>query len=164
MGAGKTSLGKKLASRIGWQHIDLDENVEKNMGLPVHEIFLQHGEEGFRLAEARELENLMVRDRVVVSTGGGTPSFMNGAEKMLGSGLCIWLTASPGLLAQRIRAAKHVRPLVSGVKSQGELADALDSILQVRWADYQRAHWHVETADLKLEWLVAQVKNLIPAQ
>ena len=71
MGAGKTTVGKKLAKMIGWQFVDLDQNIEKLTGVSVATIFEIEGEAGFRQRESQALAKLAGVEGQVVATGGG---------------------------------------------------------------------------------------------
>ena len=88
MGAGKTSVGRRLAANLGWPFIDLDEEIEKLAGESVREIFEHVGEGRFREVEARVLAESMRPDPVVVATGGGTlnPEFATLTRRVGGRG------------------------------------------------------------------------------
>ncbi|HQB87139.1 MAG TPA: shikimate kinase, partial [Bacteroidales bacterium] len=91
MGSGKTTTGKKLASRLSWKFIDLDEFIEEDKGMPVAEIFETQGEDWFRTVEAEALRTVTKAGNTVISTGGGTPCFYENMEFMLQNGLTVYL-------------------------------------------------------------------------
>jgi shikimate kinase len=112
MGAGKSATGRRLAAELGWEFIDLDEQIEAAAGLPVAEIFGRHGEDHFRRLERRELAATLDRSRLVVATGGGTLAQPEALELLRGRGLIVWLELPFAELAARIEAAGvAARPL-----------------------------------------------------
>lgn len=164
MGVGKTTWGKKLASRLGWQHIDLDARVENRLRMTVGDIFRQMGESAFREAEACELDEVIKCGNVVVSTGGGAPCHRDGAAKMLDSGLCIWLDAPVALIADRIKQSRDERPLLQPGENAGSVADTLHKLSEQRASCYGMAHWRIPVASLNIGNLALEVSAVIQAQ
>lgn len=118
MGAGKSSLGKYAAKRQGMEFIDLDHWIEANEGVSIAEIFSEQGEEAFRKLERSALEKVCTAEReqdLLLSCGGGTPCFYDNVEYMNQQGTTIYLKLSPGMLANRLKNAKSMRPLLEGV-------------------------------------------------
>jgi len=112
MGAGKSAAGRRLATVLGWEFIDLDEQVEQASGLPIAELFERRGESGFRLLERAELEATLRQDRVVVATGGGALAQPGALESLRGRGLIVWLKLPFAELAERVEASgAGTRPL-----------------------------------------------------
>ncbi len=112
MGAGKTSVGRRLAARLRLPFRDSDEEVEKAAGASVAEIFERSGEEQFRRAEHRVITRLLQSGPGVIATGGG--ALMNEATRgrILRQADTVWLRAGPDILLKRI-GADHTRPLLS---------------------------------------------------
>lgn len=73
MGAGKSTIGRQLASRLGWEFLDLDTHLETRAGATIPELFSQHGERHFRRLESTALASALGRSNVVLALGGGTP-------------------------------------------------------------------------------------------
>ena len=94
MGAGKTTVGRMLAGRLGWAHLDSDAQVEAATGRTVPELFADHGEAAFRAEESRVLaEALSGPDPVVVSAAGGVVLSAANRELLVRSGVVVWLRA-----------------------------------------------------------------------
>jgi shikimate kinase len=91
MGSGKTSVGRLVAGRLGWDFIDLDELVARSVGRSIEQIFLDSGEPAFRRAERAALETLESRQRCVVATGGGLFQEASNRRWLRTHGRAIWL-------------------------------------------------------------------------
>jgi len=76
MGAGKSTVGRLLAARLGWNFLDLDQHLESRAGLSIPEIFARHGEPHFRRLESTALASALGQPRTVLALGGGTPEFL----------------------------------------------------------------------------------------
>jgi len=125
MGAGKTTVGRRLAERLGWEYLDSDAEVEAATGSTVPELFAARGEAGFRGEESRVLADALSRtDPVVVSAAGGTVLSEENRRLLRRSGPVVWLRARPSTLAARVGDGTG-RPLL-GVDPAAALA-ALDA-------------------------------------
>jgi shikimate kinase len=112
MGAGKTTVGRRLSELAGVPFIDLDERIERRFGASVREIFARQGEPAFRAAERQELERALAPDPSVVATGGGTLTFPANLELARERGLVVWLHPTFATLARRVGGlGKSDRPL-----------------------------------------------------
>jgi XRE family aerobic/anaerobic benzoate catabolism transcriptional regulator len=140
-GAGKSTLGEKLAQALDVPFVELDREVEKEAGAELGEVFAMYGQEGFRRFERRALERVLGQhDRAVIATGGSLVTD-GGTYKLLRErSLCVWLKASPEEHMARVVAQGDMRPF------KGSSA-ALDEIRQLL-ADRDRLYGH---ADLVLD-------------
>jgi len=111
MGAGKTTVGRRLAKRHGLVFMDTDQEIEARSGAPIPTIFDLEGEEGFRKRESRAISEVMGRTGHVITTGGGAIVRAENRE-MLRSGFVIYLDADPEQLWQRLKNDTS-RPLLS---------------------------------------------------
>lgn len=124
MGAGKTTVGKDLAARMGLSFIDLDGYIERRYCKTVRQLFAEKGEEAFREIERKMLHEVSMFEDVLISTGGGTPCFYENMAFMKEAGTVIYLKVSVEELTKRLELCKHTRPVL-----QGRSGDALKSFI-----------------------------------
>lgn len=125
MGSGKTTVGRLLAGRLGWDYLDSDEQVGRNTGRTVREIFEVDGEAAFRVEEKRALRQALSGDRpVVVAVAGGAVLDEENRVVLAGAGMVVWLDAPPEVLARRVQAEVDHRPLLGA--DAGEALARLD--------------------------------------
>lgn len=140
MGSGKSTLGRPLARRLGYDFVDLDKAIEEKEGMSIGAIFTQRGEDGFRDLERKYLQDNISRGGdMVISTGGGTPCFNANMALMNANGVSVYLKLSPGMLASRLTTTWVSRPLLEG-KSPEELLQYIIDTLAVREEYYERAN------------------------
>jgi shikimate kinase len=112
MGAGKTSIGVRLARMLRYSFIDLDQEIEARAGEPIRTIFASRGEPGFRGLESEELRRVSSVPGRVVALGGGAFCAGENREIVRSTGTAVWLDAPLGTLLRRVRGDKR-RPLLS---------------------------------------------------
>lgn len=151
MGAGKTTIGRKLSKASGWQFVDLDQVIEKATGVTVATIFEIEGESGFRQREAQALAQMADTGNRIVATGGGAVLNPMNRALMAASGLVVYLRAAPALLYERTKHDKS-RPLL-------QVADPLARITRLV---EQRDPLYREVADIIIE-SAAGVNNAVTA-
>lgn len=122
MGAGKTTVGRKLAHLLNRDFIDTDHELERRTGVSVGHIFEVEGESGFRTRESRLLEEIAARTGCIVSTGGGMILAEANRRLMQSSGMSIYLDAEPAVLWKRVRHNK-TRPLLNTDNPKWRLAE-----------------------------------------
>jgi shikimate kinase len=158
MGCGKTTAGKKLAARLGWQFIDLDREAERIAGMKIPEIFESLGEEFFRKTEQQALKSLSSSYHTVISTGGGAPCHGDNMDHMVSSGLTIYIKLTPAGLRNRLLKSKNERPLLKGLDSD-EMLVFIEKKLSEREQFYERAEIIIEGSDLDMDLLVSRIKD-----
>ncbi len=134
MGAGKSSIGKRLALRLNLPFVDADDEIETAAGMPISEIFERFGEAHFRDGERRVIARLIDGQPKVIATGGG--AFMNEATRalILERTLAVWLDADIATLVDRVRRRGH-RPLLKN----RDPANVLSELMAVRGPVYALA-------------------------
>jgi len=157
MGAGKTTVGERLAARLGSPFLDLDQAVETAAGKSVKELFEESGEPRFRELEAQELRRLSAQDPLVVATGGGTLTHPANRDLIRKLGVTFWLHPDFAILARRIGGlGKQDRPLFR------DETQAL-ALYRERLDLYRRADRILEIeADESPEEVAARIELLLP--
>ena len=131
MGAGKTTLAKKIASKLGYTWLDTDQEIEKKEGRKVSEIFEVRGEAYFRTLEKQFVDDLISNQQIVIATGGGLPCFNDNMSKLNKLGTTIYLERTPKELFQRVKQATNSRPLIAH-KSDEELLEYIETTMEKR--------------------------------
>jgi shikimate kinase len=164
MGAGKTTIGKRLAQALNLQFIDLDLFIENRHRKKVSELFAAKGESGFREIERNALREVGQFENVIISTGGGTPCFFDNMQVMNEIGQTIYLKHSAEELATRLIKSnrKSTRPLLNG-KSDDEIRQFVIDSLRVREPFYNQSACIFEADDMdvaeNLELLVEKLSE-----
>jgi shikimate kinase len=115
MGAGKSSIGRRLAARLSIPFIDADSEIESAAGMTIAEIFARHGEPYFRGGEARVIARLLDAGPQVLATGGGAVMDQQTRDLIRIKGISIWLKADLDMLIKRTKR-RNDRPLVDQIK------------------------------------------------
>ena len=153
-GAGKSTLGRMLANKIGWNFVELNKEIEARNGLSVAEIIALYGQEGFRRMEQAALGQLLARKELtVLATGGGIVSEPLTFDLILSSFYTIWLKAEPEEHMARVRSQGDLRPMADDRSAMAELR----TILKSREPLYARASAVVDTAGLAVDAAAARL-------
>lgn len=159
-GAGKTTLGKRLAREMGVPFIELVAEIEKDVGMPVSEVFSLYGQAGYRRMEQRTLERVLKQHaRAVLSIGGGIVSQGDTYEQLLASCYTVWLKAKPEDHMARVVAQGDLRPMAGN----DEALDDLRRILEARDALYGKADRSIETSDASEDETFNRLRQLVNA-
>jgi XRE family aerobic/anaerobic benzoate catabolism transcriptional regulator len=159
-GAGKSTLGRMLAKKIGWGFVELNKEIERENGLSVAEIINLYGQEGFRRLEQAAVRELLARkELMVLATGGGIVSEPLTFDLILSSFYTIWLKAEPEEHMARVRRQGDLRPMADDRSAMAELRN----ILKSREPLYARAAAVVDTAGLSVDAAAAKlIDNVRP--
>lgn len=164
MGAGKTSVGKVLARKLGMEFYDLDWYIEERFRQKICDIFAQKGEEGFRRIERAMLHEVAEFENVVLALGGGTPCFFDNMEYLNQCGTTVFLDASPQTIVQHLSISHTVRPLLRD-KQGPELLAHIEQQLAQRMPHYSKAQYTINVDILdnfdKIDLLVETIINSI---
>ncbi|MGM9969759.1 MAG: shikimate kinase [Anaeroplasma sp.] len=117
-GCGKSTLGKRLASKLNYEFIDMDNYIERQAGMFIDELFEAYGEDFFRCLETNTLKEFLNMDNIVIATGGGV--IKNKDHKEIMAGKCIYLKVDLDDLQNRLNQSPIIRPLLK-TKSVNEL-------------------------------------------
>jgi shikimate kinase len=161
MGAGKTTVGRALAARLGWKFHDLDRLIEERAGKKVAAIFAEHGEAAFRRAESTALEELLQeapsQNDLVVALGGGTFAQPGNRDRLARAGaLTVLLEAPLAELRRRCSSDHGVRPLAADAQRFADLFAA-------RQLAYRMAQYTVSTMGKAVEDVAAEIERILTA-
>lgn len=158
MGAGKSTVGKKLARKLGYTFYDLDKAFEHKYKTTVDLFFHKYGETVFRQLEHELLALTFTFENTVISTGGGTPCFHNGMNLINQNGVSLYIKLSPEALYRRLTDAKKRRPLVAN-KSADELKEFINKKLHEREVYYNKADSLVSGISISVQAVVEMLKT-----
>ena len=143
MGSGKTTVGKLLAKRLGYDFIDMDKHIEEKEFKTVSQIFAERGETEFRLIEQKCLHEVAKFENTVISTGGGAPCFFDNIKFMNEHGFTVYLKLTPAELTNRLETSHaNKRPLLAERKGE-ELLQFIAEGLSKREPFYEQASYSV---------------------
>jgi XRE family transcriptional regulator, aerobic/anaerobic benzoate catabolism transcriptional regulator len=142
-GAGKTTLGRRLAKQRGVPFFELDREVEREYGATIGEILQLHGQPGYRRFERESLQAVMSKNAAaIIETGGGLAADPETLPLLLEYSIAVWVRASPEEHMQRVIDQGDLRPMARSREAMRELKD----ILKARDPFYRQAHLHLSTS------------------
>jgi shikimate kinase/3-dehydroquinate synthase len=152
MGAGKTSVGRRLAEKLAIPFVDADHEIEAAAGKSIKEIFADHGEPYFREGERRVIQRLIGNGAQVLATGGG--AYMNDEtrQRIQESGISVWLRAALPILMKRVMKRQD-RPLLQNENPEAVMRGLIDA----RYPVYALADVTVESRDVQHGQMVNDV-------
>jgi len=157
-GAGKSTLGAKIAKEFKAPFVELDAEIEKDAGIPLAEIFSLYGQSGYRRIERRTLERvLQTNDRVIISIGGGVVSEKENYDYLLKNCFTVWIKAQPDEHMARVIAQGDFRAMADN----DEAMEDLRRILEAREPFYEKADGTVDTSGETVEKSFAKLKTVI---
>jgi shikimate kinase len=153
MGVGKSSIGRRLAARLGVPFVDADTEIETAAGTTIADIFARHGEAAFRNGEARVIARLLESGPQVLATGGGAVMNADTRAAIKAKGVSIWLSADVDVLMRRISKRKHERPMLH----TDDPAATLRQLLADRTPAYAEADLTVQSREVPHEAIVSEI-------
>ncbi len=159
MGCGKSSVGKRLASRLAIPFVDADDEIVRAAGKSINEIFAEHGETYFRDGERRVIARLLAAGPQILATGGG--AFMNDETRaaIRERGISIWLRAELPVLMRRV-AKRDTRPLLK----TGDPEAVMRSLMATRYPVYAEADITVESRDVPHDVIVGEIVEALASR
>ncbi len=158
MGAGKTSIGRRLAARVGLPFVDADEEIEAAAGSSIEDIFERLGEASFRDGERRVIARLLDGPPIVLATGGGAFMDPQTRERINQKAISVWLRADLDTLVRRT-SRRNDRPLLKN----GDPREILARLMDQRYPTYQQANIVVDSVDAPAEETVQSVLDALAA-
>lgn len=158
MGAGKTTVGRRIAARLGRRFLDSDEEVERAAGMTIPEIFAQHGEADFRAGETRVISRLLKEPDIILATGGG--AFVNPETRaaIKAGSVSVWIKADTDLLFARVSRRSN-RPLLKTENPRKTLQDLIDA----RYPIYADADITVVSRDVPQDAVATEIIEAVHA-
>ncbi|WP_416193623.1 shikimate kinase [Nitrobacter sp. TKz-YC01] len=156
MGAGKSTIGRRLAARLRMRFVDADAEIELAAGMPIPEIFDTHGEPHFRDGEARVIARLLNGGPIVLATGGGAVLREETRARLSERAVSIWLKADAEVILRRVRRRAD-RPLLQ----TADPAETIKRLIAEREPIYQQADITVASRDVPYEWIVDECISLL---
>lgn len=152
MGAGKTTVGRRLAARLGRHFVDSDEEIERAANMTIPDIFATHGEADFRAGEARVIARLLRDPHIVLGTGGG--AFVNPETRELikAGAVSVWIRAEVDLLFARVSRRAN-RPLLQTADPRA----TLEALVAARYPIYAEADVTVASADVPQDLVASDI-------
>jgi shikimate kinase len=158
MGVGKSSIGRRLATRLGVPFVDADTEIEKSANnMSIADIFARHGEDYFRSGEARVIARLLDSGPQVLASGGGAVMNADTRAAIKAKGVSIWLKADFDVLMRRIAKRKHERPMLH----TDDPAETLRRLLITREPVYALADLTVQSREVPHDAIVAEIMRAL---
>jgi len=156
-GAGKSTIGKTLARKIGLQFLDLDQEFEHYYHTSISTFLQKFGEETFRKYENEMLQKLLQEDNIVLATGGGAPCFHDAMSLINEKATSVYIKLSAESLCVRLAHTKKERPLIVQLTPE-KLRDYIEKTLKIREPIYLQAHIITKGESIDIGALVRQLQ------
>jgi shikimate kinase len=150
MAVGKSTIGKKIATKLGYTFYDLDQMIVQQTGHTISEIFAAQGESYFRTLEKAVLHKTISINNAVIACGGGSACFFDNIHWMNKNGTTVWLHTKVEFIVQRVLAAKHERPLLQHLSAEA-LKEKVLQQLKERQPFYEKAHLHYHQHEMEFK-------------
>lgn len=159
MGAGKSTIGRRLAARLHLPFVDADQEIEAAAGMSIPEIFAAHGEPYFRDGEARVIARLLDSGPAILATGGGAFLRQETRERIARRGISLWLRADADVVLRRVKRRAD-RPLLQ----TADPAATIERLLAERTPFYQQADIEILSRDVPHEKIVEECAEALHAR
>ncbi len=156
MGAGKSTVGRRLAKAFGMELVDTDDMIEAEAGMRISEIFAKHGEDYFRELEEKIVAKASSLKNHIIVTGGGVVLREKNIQNLRRNGVIIYLHASPEVIYERIKNQTH-RPLLQVKDPPRKIRE----LLEYRAPYYANHDFKIDTSSLTIEEVTAEVSNYL---
>ena len=157
MGAGKTSVGEQLSSRLGWRFVDLDEELVARSGLSIDDWFDAFGEAAFRKEEAALARELLASSDLVLASGGGWAVEPDRLVELPPGTRSVWLDVGVEEAVRRVQKSSVSRPLLRGKAPENEAR----RLLEARWSAYAEAQIRVDTNGQSVEDVTSRILEIL---
>lgn len=152
MGAGKTTVGRRLAQQLGTDFVDSDDEIAAAAGCSVSDIFDIYGEEMFRDLEKRVITRLLGKKNCIIATGGGAFIQPHIREQILSKATAVWLRAELDILIERV-SRRDTRPLLK----KGDKHAIMKRLMEERYPIYEEAQLHIDSNEASHEAVVESI-------
>lgn len=160
-GAGKSTLGALLGEKLNIPFIELNQEIQQNIGMPISDVIAMYGTDGFRKLEANTLQHVIsTHERVVLAVAGGVVEDESTFTELLARFNTVWLQASPMEHMERVQAQGDFRPMADNPQAM----DQLREILNARTPRYAKAELHVDTSGKSVHDALTDLLALISSQ
>lgn len=156
MGAGKTSVGKRLCELTGMEMVDTDDMIEGDAGMPISEIFEKFGEPHFRELEKKAVARVSALENHIIVTGGGVVLKEENVKNLRKNGKIVYLYASPEVLYERIKDETH-RPLLQVDDPLGKIRE----LLEFRAPFYANNDFMIDTSNMGVDEVAREVARVV---
>jgi len=155
MGTGKSSIGKLAASKLGFEFVDIDKEIEKHMNMVISDIFENFGEQHFRKIESKIVKEFSSRTGMVISTGGGVVLNTENINNLREKGIVILLKAKPEVIYRNVSKDKN-RPLLNCENPM----DRIVELLEARKQYYDNNDFEIDVSELSIEEIAEKAVDI----
>jgi shikimate kinase len=157
---GKTTTGKALAPLLGFDFLDLDEQIEQKYGDTIPALYSKLGEAKFRTIERKVFNGIPQNNNIVLATGGGFPRWQDNMETLVKTGITIFIYIKPQILFERMNRVSFQRPVLNGMKNE-TLMDYIISLTANYEQLYRKAAITYNVEEMSLELLTMQLNKIV---
>jgi len=158
MGSGKSTGGKRLASKLGFSFLDTDNLFEEQYKISMSDFFEKYGEEVFRKIEHNILKKTLINDNSVISTGGGTPCFFNNMQLINKTSYSVYIKMHIKSIESRLMNSRKPRPLLKNI-SQSDLITFIEKQLSEREKYYNQANLIIKGENLDIDSIIQSFED-----